>query len=136
MAVRKKKRGISVFSVLLLLVLMGIAAALALFRPKGDPAQTVTEAIAKALPAQEQGLAGIDAEIADEFGIVVHLGKVRMRTEDGEDFLQAVEYLFLGHTRATFMLPVRLKSSVRTVTFIMRWVEGRVSLTFFTRLSM
>ena len=65
MAVRKKKRGITVFSVLLLLVLMGIAAALALFRPKEDPAQTVTASIAAALPAQESGLAGIDKEIAD-----------------------------------------------------------------------
>ena len=64
MAVRKKKR-VSFFSILLLLVLICVAAALALFRPKGDPAQTVTASIAAALPAQEPGLAGIDAEIAE-----------------------------------------------------------------------
>lgn len=67
MSVKRKRRGVSVFAVLLLLVLMGIAAALALFRPKGDPAQTVTASIAAARPAQAPGLTGIDAEIAEAY---------------------------------------------------------------------
>ena len=42
---RRKKKGVSVFAVLMLLVLMGIAAALALFRPKGDPAEAMQRAL-------------------------------------------------------------------------------------------
>ena len=44
--------------------------------------------------------------------------KVRMGTDDGNHLLEAAKDFFPGHTRATFMLPVRLKSSVRTVTLM------------------
>ena len=66
MAVRKKKR-ISLPAVLLLLALICVALALALFRPKGDPTRLLQSELDAALPAQSAAFTGIDAEIADAY---------------------------------------------------------------------
>ena len=72
MAVRKKKR-VSFFSVLLLLILICVALALAVFRPKGDPAQTLQTALDAVQPPQAPSLTGIDKEIADAWARCLRL---------------------------------------------------------------
>ena len=67
MAVRKKKRGITVLGVLVLIILIGVALALALLRPKGDPMQTLSAALDALHPKQDASLSGIDKEIADAY---------------------------------------------------------------------
>lgn len=67
MAVRNKKHRVSFFSVLLLLVLVGIAAALALLRPTGDPTGTLTAALDELHLARDASLTGVDREIADAY---------------------------------------------------------------------
>ena len=66
MAVRKKKR-VSFFAILLLLVLISVALALAILRPKGDPARALQAELDAARPARNASLTGIDAEIADAY---------------------------------------------------------------------
>ncbi len=81
---------------------------------------------------QHQHRQGIDAQFAHQLRLEIGLAQVRMGTNHGKDFLQSFENFFPGHTRATFILPVRLKSSVRTVTLIIRCVEGSVALILAT----
>ena len=64
---RRKKKGVSVFAVMMLLVLICAALALALFRPKGDPAGALQRALDALPPRQAASLTGIEAEIADAY---------------------------------------------------------------------
>lgn len=65
MSVRKKKRHISVFSVILLIVLLIIALGLAVLRPKGDPARALNAQIMGFVPAENETLSGVDAAVAE-----------------------------------------------------------------------
>ena len=67
MAGRRKKRGITIIGVPVLIILIGAALALALLRPKGDPAQALSTALDSLHPAQDAALTGIDKEIADAY---------------------------------------------------------------------
>ena len=61
---------------------------------------------------------GIYTQFPHKLGFKCNVCKICLGTDYGKDFLESVEYFLSCHTRATFMLPVRLKSSVRTVTFL------------------
>ena len=64
MAVRKKKH-VSIFSVLVLLLLTAVALALALLRPKGDPAEALDQQLRALAQEAYMERLGIDGEITD-----------------------------------------------------------------------
>ena len=72
MARRKKKR-VSVFGVLMLLVLVCVALALAFFRPKGDPTRVLQAELEDLRLPNAPALTGIDAEIADAYASCLRL---------------------------------------------------------------
>ena len=72
MARRKKKR-VSVFGVLMLLVLVCVALALAFFRPKGDPTRVLQAELEDLRLPNAPALTGIDAEIADAYARCLRL---------------------------------------------------------------
>ena len=67
MAGRRKKRGITVLAVLVLIILIGAALALALLRPKGDPMKILTATLDTLQPAQDTAHTGIDKAIDDAY---------------------------------------------------------------------
>ena len=63
-----KKKHASPLLLLLLIPLVCAALALALLRPKGDPAQSLQTALASLSAPADTSLTGLDAELADAFG--------------------------------------------------------------------
>ncbi len=63
-----KKKNASPLLLLLLIPLVCAAAALALLRPKGDPAQSLQTALASLSVPADASLTGLDAELEDAFG--------------------------------------------------------------------
>ena len=63
MSVRKKRRKVSVFSIVLLIVLIFIALGLAVLRPKGDPARALNAQLAGLIPVENETLSGVDAAV-------------------------------------------------------------------------
>ena len=73
MSVKRKKRRVSFFAILALFLLICVALALALFRPKEDPAHALQAGLDSLRPAQDSSLTGIEKAIADAYARCLRL---------------------------------------------------------------